>query len=191
MGARIPHLLKIKVLNHWLDGMSRDNIAINNEISEGSVSTIIQDFKDKDIPDLDLLRGVSVALKNENLELNQFASSMRLRKMLDNLDLPEERIEKFLEHLCVFFYKDDDRNAEKFLSQLESVSEMTMSLDTSIYDILGDIDKKNEELIQLDNEISILRRQIEEKKAEFVSTVKNTEKYLAARKHGVVLRSKV
>ncbi len=184
MGARIPQLLKIKVLNQWLNGMSRDNIAINNKISGGSVSNIIQDFKNGDIPDIDLLRGVALRLKSQNFDLIQFARSMRLRKMLDNLELPEERIEKFLEHLCIFFYKHDDKNVEKFLLQLEFVYEMATSLDLSIYDILGDIDKKKAELIQLEKELSMLKQQIEEKKAEFVSIFKNTEKYIAARKYG-------
>ena len=183
MGARIPYSLKIKVLNYWLDGMSRDNIAINEQIASGSVSRIIQEFKVTEIPDVDLLRGVALRLKRQNFDLIQFASSMRLRKMLDNLELPEDRIEKFLEYLCVFFYKHDDKNPEQFLLQLELVYKMATSLDLSIYDILGDIDKKREELIQLDNEISILKRQIEGKKAEFISKVKNTEKYLAARKY--------
>jgi uncharacterized coiled-coil DUF342 family protein len=182
MGVRIPQLLKIKVLNQWLKGVSRDSIAINYQISGGSVSAIIQDFKNKDIPDIDLLRGVAVELRNKDLELNQFASSMRLRKMLDNLDLPEERIEKFLEHLCVFFYKDDDRNVEKFLSQLESVSEMAISLDTSIYDILGELDKKRIESRELDNEIYFLKQQIDQKRSEFNKMVKDIENYRAARK---------
>lgn len=191
MGARIPPLLKLKVLNQWLNGMSRDNIAINNKISGGAVSNIIQDFKNEDIPDIDLLRGVGVGLKRQNLDLTQFARSMRLRKMLDNLELPEDRIEKFLEHLCIFFYKHDDKNVEKFLLQLEFVYEMATSLDLSIYDVLGDIDKKKAELIKMNKELSMLKQQIEEKKAEFVSIFKNTEKYIAARKYGDDPHSKV
>lgn len=191
MGARIPYQLKIKVLNQWLNGMSRDNIAINNKISGGSISNIIQDFKNGDIPDIYLLRGVGVGLKRQNLDLTQFARSMRLRKMLDNLELPEDRIEKFLEHLTIFFYKHDDKNVEEFLLQLEFVYEMATSLDLSIYDVLGDIDKKKAELIQLNKELSELKQQIEEKNAEFVSIFKNTENYIAARKYGNDPRSKV
>ena len=58
---------------------------------------------------------------------------------------------------------------------------MATSLDVSIYEILGDIDKKKAELIELDNKILILNQQIDEKKAEFVSILKNTERYIAAR----------
>jgi len=184
MGRRIPPLIKTAVLKQWLKGVSRDNIAINNQIASGSVSSIIQEFKNKDIPDIDLLREVGVALKKEDLDLIHFASSMRLRKMLDNLDLPEERIEKFLEHLCVFFYKDDDRNVEKFLLQLESVYEMAVNLDVSIYDIAEEVDKKKAELFELDCKLSILKQQVEQKKSELISTIKNIENYRAARMHG-------
>ncbi len=114
MGGRIPSLIKIEVIRKWLNGVSRDNIAINNNIAAGSVSNIIQEFKNKEVPDIDLLREVSIALKRQDMDLIHFASSMRLRKMLDNLEVSEERIEKFLEHLCVFFYKNDDRSVEKF-----------------------------------------------------------------------------
>ncbi len=191
MGARIPQLVKIKVLNRWLNGMSRENIAINNEISEGSVSNIIQDFKNEDIPDIDLLREVALRLKRQNLDLTQFARSMRLRKMLDNLELPEDRIEKFLEHLCIFFYKHDDRNIEQFLSQLESVYELAVRLDESIYNIPASVDEKKAEIRELEEKISTLKQQIEEKNAEFVSIFKNTEKYVAARKYGDDPQSKV
>lgn len=104
--------------------------------------------------------------------------------MLDNLDLPKERIERFLEHLCVFFYKNDDRNVEKFLSQLESVYEMAVNLDVSIYDIPEEVDKKEAEVIELDNKINILKQQVEQKRFEFNRTVKDIENYRAARKYG-------
>jgi len=142
MGGRIPSLIKIEVIRKWLNGVSRDNIAINNNIAAGSVSNIIQEFKNKEVPDIDLLREVSIALKRQDMDLIHFASSMRLRKMLDNLEVSEERIEKFLEHLCVFFYKNDDRSVEKFLLQLESVYEMALNLDVSIYNIPEEVDKR-------------------------------------------------
>src|SRR5687767_2786837 len=119
--------------------MSRDNIAINIQISAGSVSNILQEYENEEILDIDLLRAVALRIKRQNLDLTQLARSMRVRNMLDNLELPEDRIETFLEHLCVFFYKHDDKNTEKFLSQLEFVSEVAMTLDVSLYDILGEI----------------------------------------------------
>ena len=68
--------------------------------------------------------------------------------MLDNLGLSEERTEKFLEHLSVFFFKSDDRNVEKFLLQLELVHKIAINLDVSIFDMPKKI-KKLEIRIQL------------------------------------------
>jgi hypothetical protein len=186
MGGKIPPLIKTAVIMKWLTGMSRDNIAINNQLSSGSVSCIIQEFKNKEIPDMDLLRRVAVSLKRDNLDLVQFASSMRLKKQLDNLGLSEERIEKFLEHLAVFFYKNDDINVEKFLLQLESVYEMGVILDVSIYDLVEEIDNKKAELSELEYKKSILKQQVEEEKSKFVNTLKNTEKYIAARRYATM-----
>ena len=70
--------------------------------------------------------------------------------MLDNLHLPEERVEKLLEYLPVFFYKNDDRDIEKFLMQLEFVHEMTTSLDVSIFDMPKEIERLKKEITDLE-----------------------------------------
>jgi DNA-binding CsgD family transcriptional regulator len=53
--AIIPKSIKQRVIKQWLQGMSRDEIAKNNDIGAGTVSAIIKDDK-QEIPDIDLLR---------------------------------------------------------------------------------------------------------------------------------------
>ena len=43
----------------------------------GTVSAIIKDAKQKDIPDLDLLREEAIVLKNNDLDLSVVANSIR------------------------------------------------------------------------------------------------------------------
>ncbi len=62
MGNRIPHHIKTKVLREWLQGISRDKIALDNNISEGSVTGIIQQAK-INTPDMDLLREIALGIK--------------------------------------------------------------------------------------------------------------------------------
>lgn len=171
----------IKTMAKW---RIRDNIAKNNDIAFGSVSHIIQEVKNKEIPDIDLLREVAFALKGEGLGLIQFARSMRLNKMLHNLEMSEEQIENFLEHLSVFFYKNDVGDVKIFLMQLESVSDMAKNLDLSIYDIREYVIDKRAELDTLNKELLLIKKQVEQEKSEFITTVKNTEKYRAARRYG-------
>jgi transcriptional regulator with XRE-family HTH domain len=184
MGRRIPRSIRIEVLKQWLEGVSRDQIAKNNDIAFGTVSNILQEIKENDIPDIDLLRETASALKREDLELKQFARALRLKKFLDNLGMTEEQIENFLEHLNVFFYRNDVGDIKNFLMQLESVSDMVRNLDLSIYDIEEYIIDKQAELYSLILDIVQIKKNIEEEKAEFVRVVKNTERYRAARMFG-------
>jgi DNA-binding CsgD family transcriptional regulator len=54
MPAKIPNSIKQQVINQWLLGMSRNQIAKYNDIGAGTVSSTIKDIKQKDIPDVDL-----------------------------------------------------------------------------------------------------------------------------------------
>ena len=61
-------MIKQQVIKQWLQITSRDQIAKNNDIGAGTVRPIIKDAKQKDIPDIDLLREVALLLKNEDLD---------------------------------------------------------------------------------------------------------------------------
>jgi transcriptional regulator with XRE-family HTH domain len=78
MEPRVPKSIKQQVIKQWLQGTSRDQIAKDNGISAGTVSAIIKDAK-QEIPDIDLLREVSLLLKNEDLDLSVLADSIRLK----------------------------------------------------------------------------------------------------------------
>jgi hypothetical protein len=172
MGLKIPKEIKIKVLREWLRAVPRDTIAINSQISSGSVSRIIKEVQNKAIPDIYLLREVVLTLKRQNLDVVDFAGSIRLKKQLDNHGFSEERIEKFLEHLSVFFYKNDDRNIEKFLLQLELVYEMTLNLDVSIFDMPEKIKMMESQIAALEHEKSKLEQIVDQKKKEAAFIVK-------------------
>ena len=107
MGQRIPHSLKKTVIKEWLQGLSRDTISSNNGIGGGTVSRIIQEAK-MNMPDIVLLREVAVKLKKENLDINHFASSVRLKKILDRLGLAEENVELLIEQVNTYCFKHED-----------------------------------------------------------------------------------
>jgi transposase len=51
---KVPKSIKQQVIKQWLQGTSIDQIAKNNDIGAGTVSAIIKDIKQNDIPDIDL-----------------------------------------------------------------------------------------------------------------------------------------
>jgi transcriptional regulator with XRE-family HTH domain len=104
MTKEIPIWIKIKVMQEWLLGCSRIKIAEDNDISESSVSRIIQGFK-ADIPDIDLLREIVLTLKKDRLTPFDFASSIRIRNKLKADNLKEKQIDDFIEMAKVFSFR--------------------------------------------------------------------------------------
>jgi hypothetical protein len=71
MPAAIDPVIKKQVVNQWLSGDSRDRIAADNDISTGTVSNIIDEWK-KGVQDSDYesVRELSVFCKKQGITLN-------------------------------------------------------------------------------------------------------------------------
>jgi hypothetical protein len=104
MGGKIPKTITKRVIMQWLNGFSRDEIAKDNQIGAGTVSTIIKQCKEQrqeeyaadDDFEFDLIRQVAVVLKREGVDVNTFASSIRLQRKLEQKGLNEEQIDHLL-----------------------------------------------------------------------------------------------
>jgi transposase len=53
-GTKGINAIRQQVIKQWFQGSSRDQIAKDNGIGAGTVSAIIKNTKQKDIPDIDL-----------------------------------------------------------------------------------------------------------------------------------------
>ena len=106
MTIKIPYTIKVQVLKEWIQGVSRDKIAKENSIGTGTVTSIIQQTK-RDNPDIYLMRELALKIQKENLDINYFASSVRLKKVLDRLELSEEKIEVFLEEVNIHCFRQE------------------------------------------------------------------------------------
>ena len=127
MEPKVPKSIKERVIKQWLQGTSRDQIAEDNDIGTGTVSAIIKDTKQKDIPDIDLLREVALVLKNEDLDLVVLADSIRLKKKLDDMDLSEDQIESLIETCNIHCFKRSLK-AEEFVNIINKVVALSQSL---------------------------------------------------------------
>ena len=104
MGPRIPNLIRNRVIQQLLQGLSRADIARKNDISEGSISAISWEAGEDD-PNFDLQRELAIMLKKEGLNLNSFASSVRLKKQLENKGIHEGQIDSIIEQIDVHCFK--------------------------------------------------------------------------------------
>ena len=84
MGGIVPRKIKEKVILQWIMGLSREKIARENGIGAGTVSTIIKEARgQKEYYDIDLLRAISIAIKDEGLELGELGFAIRIKKMME------------------------------------------------------------------------------------------------------------
>ena len=156
MGAPTPQSIKIAVIQDWLQGVKRKSIAERNKISEATVSDIIQKAR-TNIPDIDLMRGLAVALKKNSIGVDSFACLVRLKAVLDRIGLPEEKLETLLEEINVHCYIEGTTEKD-FISKIDEVFELASELDTSIWEINSIINQKKIEIIELDKKIAKKRR---------------------------------
>jgi hypothetical protein len=141
MVAKIPPSIKTKVLNEWLQGFSRNKIAENNRIGAGTVTDIHQQARNNDIPDIDLMRSLVLMLKKEGLDVNRFASSVRLKKVLDRIGMPEEKLESLVEEIDIYrFHLGIDE--KEFVSKIDEILQMAYELNIPIPDVLVKISQK-------------------------------------------------
>jgi hypothetical protein len=87
------------------------------------------------------MRKLALMLKKEGLDVNHFASSVRLKKVLDTIGLPEENLESLLEDIHVHsnHLEMDDK---EFLSKMDEILQMAFDLDIPIADVLLKISQK-------------------------------------------------
>ena len=175
MGIQTPYSVKLKVIEGWVQGISRDKIALDSDIGAGTVTSIIQQFK-IDIPDLDLMSNLALKIKKENLDLNYFTSAVRLKKVLDRLEMTEENVESFLEAINIHCFKKNI-NKKEFILKIDEVSKIANNLDVSIFNIPSHIQKLTKYLAELEKETIIKERQIKQKTEEYNITIDTLKEY--------------
>ena len=153
MGSKIPKPIKIEVIRKWLQGKSRDQIANEVQIGDGTVSGIVKEYR-RDDPEFDLLREVSLNLVNRGMKVESFAALIRLREVLEEkewlLDVrpgEEERMEKREEDYIYDLDQVTEKKMESLIVSLEvfcfKQNLSTKQFFDSIYRMYWAVDKLN------------------------------------------------
>ena len=103
MGGKIPRNIKEKAIRQWLDGQTRENIRKETGIGAGTVTGIIQEArKQEEYQDIDLLRQVSMKLKEAGVELPLFAFAIRVKKIMEENGINEDQIEPIIQDFAAY-----------------------------------------------------------------------------------------
>jgi len=165
----IPHKTKVQVLHQWIQGIPRDRIAENNDIGRGTVSNIIKQFKTT-VPDIDLMRETALQIKKEDLQIFTYAASIRLRRLLEQLNITEDQVENLLEEISIYCFKQQI-TPKDFVLKINEVSDLAMDLQTPIHKLPSFVN-------QLSSHKGKLEREIANKKQEYNQVIKENEKYV-------------
>jgi hypothetical protein len=95
--AKLPENVKSSVIQQWLQGKTRDSIAMDTGLSAGAVTNIINEWrKGLGYPLADDLRELATTLKKIGITASQCAVGFRLATIMVKLGVDEEEFESFI-----------------------------------------------------------------------------------------------
>jgi transcriptional regulator with XRE-family HTH domain len=150
MSAKIPKSIREQVIKQWLQGMSRDQIAKDNGIGAGTVSSIIKDAK-QEIPDIDLLRQTALVLKKHDLNLSVFASSIRIKNKLDGMGVNEDKIDSLIDNANTHCFKRG-LTADEYFNNVDKVCALSENLEMPLDELPSYIIRQQLELEKVEKE---------------------------------------
>jgi HD superfamily phosphohydrolase len=167
---KIPEPVRRNVINGWLHGISRDEIAKNNDIGAGTVSAIIKEAMQND-PEFDLQRQVALSLKKENnLDIKSFAPVIRIRnKLIKEMGLNndekskveevqeiEHKIELLIVNLGVFCFKRGF-SIDEFIDVIENMWSLKDKTKIPIEQLPNQLLQKQRHLESIEKEIQEIK----------------------------------
>ena len=124
---------KLAVIDDWLNGESRNDIAIKNKIGSGTVYNIVQGWKNESGAQLaNSLRELGIKLKKNGLTLSDCARGLRMLMMLKKYGI-----------------KEDDESEEKvadFLKEIYAKCQEVGFTPQQVFDYISDILKFSSEI---------------------------------------------
>jgi hypothetical protein len=160
MNYKIFEDIRRKIIRLWLEGKSRKNIALICGVSEGTVSNVIADWKQKlGEEDADALRELGINMKRSGTHAPQCAQGHRTSMILRNMGVNEEDFESFISKLYKRCMKVSGLTPDKIGSYLEDLVEFSDEDDNG-----GNIPKLSEipyYIEQMKNEKRALKKDIQ------------------------------
>ena len=158
MGRRIPDSIRKRVAQQWVSGISREVIARDNQISTGTVSKIINEFKENGF-DLDLLREVALVLKREGLRIDLLPSAVRLRNRLEERGLDEIKIDSLIETIDVHCFRRR-LSVEQFVDTIQNLSSLSEKIGMPLDHLPMHVDRLKQEIKSLEEKMKDARTKV-------------------------------
>ena len=182
MNYKISDDIRRKIIRLWLEGKSRKDIALICDVSEGTVSNVIADWKQKlGEGDADALRELGSNLKRSGIDAAQCAQGHRTSMILRNMGVNEDDFELFISKVNERCMKVSGLTADKIGSYLEDLFEFSDEDDDNggnipkISEISYYIEQKKNEKRAVKEDIQNLQKQkkISEEEASYANELRD------------------
>jgi transcriptional regulator with XRE-family HTH domain len=149
MPAAIEEITKRKVIEQWIAGFTRAKISTDNDIGEGTVTSIISDFKrGLESSDFESARELAVEAKKQGLTLSDLASRFRLYNYFRKSGASEDEIESFIDNI-----HSTDVPSERVIEYLNQLYEISKEQSIPIQEVPNYMNQKLHEKQKIDQEI--------------------------------------
>src|SRR5687768_16855314 len=102
----LPRYYELCVIQAWLKGKTRDEIAEEFGTSQGTVSNIIARMRNSlSKYETDAMRELAQELRDLDITADNCFTGCRVFKILENLKIPEAKIGEFLKEIFEFSQK--------------------------------------------------------------------------------------
>ena len=149
MPSPIDDFKKRRVIQQWLTGEARDKIASDLEIGNGTVSGIVNDFKNNlQSSDIDSVRELALEARKQGFTVSDLAPHIRLHGYFKESGAAEDKIESFIDNINSSNVPHE--TITELVTQLFDISKVeSISLDQ----VSGYIKGKLEEKQKIDEQI--------------------------------------
>src|SRR6266487_2244551 len=97
MPVKLPHATKSLVIQQWLQGKPRNDIAAENGVSSGAVTNIVKEWRHNlGFAVADELRELALTMKKVGITAAQCALGFRIATIMLNLGVDEDSFESFI-----------------------------------------------------------------------------------------------
>ena len=159
MKIPIPEHIKSAIIDAWLMGKTRDNIASEFNISTGSVSNIIDQWQNRiGLFEANNLRELGLALKKTGISPVQCVDGLRINNIIKQLGIDEDHLFDFLTKI----YNESKEQKLLPADLVRLVQEVNSSPEiNSLKEIPKNIHKRRQEKVKLDAEIYYKKLEIQ------------------------------
>jgi hypothetical protein len=190
MPAAINEQTRKQVVQQWVSGDSRYKIAIDNDVGEGTVSGIVNDWK-RGIEDSEYesVRQLAIQSKKQGLALSDLASRFRLYNIIKKLGVNEDQIESFISNCTIRGVADSSLPPEKIVHLVNQLFNISKSESIALEKVPDCIKQKLQQKEKLEEQIKEVEAVLQSKNAaieaidEYIHLNEELSKHSLSTKH--------